>query len=334
VDNRSFTVYVEPLVGSRTNFRNFGNRYAIVVGGDSDARASTIQHAYLHFMLDRLVLRQRPVLDRKSGLLSVAGGAPRLPIEYRDDFVAFTDECLIKAVELRLRHLTGAPLEAALQEADQSGYTLVRPLVAGLQKFEKAEPAMSYYFPDLISGIDFDAERKRAQGIKFAAAQPNADADDVHGPRSGPASDLERLLAEGNREIASKNASAATATFEAALAKYPNDPRVEYGLAIACVISGDGDRAQELFEKVVSAPASTEQGAKESASPDPSAIAWSHVYLGRIHDLGDERDLALNEYRAALAVDGAPEAARIAAQNGIDAAYQPPAGTSKNRQPE
>ncbi len=332
VDNRSFTVYVEPLVGSRTNFRNFGNRYAIVVGGDSDARASTIQHAYLHFMLDRLVLRQRPVLDRKSGLLSVAGGAPQLPIEYRDDFVAFTDECLIKAVELRLRHLTGAPLEAALQEADQSGYTLVRPLVAGLQKFEKAEPAMSYYFPDLISGIDFDAERKRAQAIKFAAAQPNADADDVHGPRSGPASDLERLLAEGNREIASKNASAATATFEAALAKYPNDPRVEYGLAIACVISGDGDRAQELFEKVVSAPAGRD--AKESASAEPSAIAWSHVYLGRIHDLGDERDMALSEYRAALAVDGAPEAARIAAQNGIDAAYQPPAGTGKNRQPE
>ena len=152
--------------------------------------------------------------------------------------MAFTDECLIKAVELRLRRLTGAPLEAALQDADQSGYVLVRPLVAGLQKFEKAEPAMSYYFPDLITGIDFDAEHKRALGIKFAAAQPNAEADEIHGSGSGHASELERLLAEGNREIANKDAAAATATFEGALAKYPNDSRLEYGLAIASVISG------------------------------------------------------------------------------------------------
>ncbi len=333
-NGRSFTVYVEPLVGARTNFRNFGNRYAIVVGGDPSARAKAIQHAYLHFMLDGLVLRHRNLLDRKSSVLNVAAAAPRLPIEYRDDFVAFTDECLIKAVELRLRRLTGAPLEAALQDADQSGYVLVRPLVAGLQKFEKAEPAMSYYFPDLIAGIDFDAEHKRAQSIKFAAAQPNAEADEFHGSGSSHATELERLLAEGNREIANKDAVAATATFEAALAKYPNDARLEYGLAIASVISGNGDRAQELFEKVVSAPASSGQGAKEGESSDPSAIAWSHVYLGRMHDLGDERDLALNEYRAALAVNGAPEAARVAAQNGIAAAYQPPAGAAKKGGPE
>ena len=326
MDGRSFTLYVEPFVGARTNFRNFGDRYAIVVGGNVDARANAVQHAYLHFMLDRLVLRHRNLLDKKNSLLNVAGAAPRLPIEYRDDFVAFTDECLIKAVELRLRRLTGGPLEAALQEADQSGYTLVRPLVAGLQKFEKAEPAMSYYFPDLIADIDFDAERKRAQGIKFAAVQPNAEADEIHGSENGHVSELERWLAEGNREIANKNAAAATATFEAALAKYPNDPRVEYGLAIASVISGNGDRAKELFEKVVSAPASAGQGAKESAPSDPSAIAWSHVYLGRMHDVVDERDLALDEYRAALTVNGAPEAARVAAQNGIDAAYKLPPG--------
>ena len=29
---RTFTVYVEPLVGARTNFRNYGDQYAIVVG--------------------------------------------------------------------------------------------------------------------------------------------------------------------------------------------------------------------------------------------------------------------------------------------------------------
>jgi hypothetical protein len=51
------------------------------------------------------------------------------------------------------------------------------------------------------------------------------------------------------------------------------------------------------------------------------------VYLGRLHDFAEERDQALAEYRAALAIDGAPEAARVAAQRGIDAPYNP-RGTS------
>ena len=55
-------------------------------------------------------------------------------------------------------------------------------------------------------------------------------------------------------------------------------------------------------------------------------MAWSHVYLGCIHDIeDDERDLALDEYRAALATNGSPDAAlRAAAQKeGVKSAYQP-----------
>jgi len=53
-------------------------------------------------------------------------------------------------------------------------------------------------------------------------------------------------------------------------------------------------------------------------------LSWSHVYLGRIHDLEGDRDLAVNEYRAAMAVDGAPESAHAAAQSGVEAAYKTP----------
>jgi hypothetical protein len=51
-------------------------------------------------------------------------------------------------------------------------------------------------------------------------------------------------------------------------------------------------------------------------------LAWSHVYLGRMHDLDGDRDQALADYRAALAVSGVPEEARSAAQRGIEQAYQ------------
>ncbi len=332
---RTFTVYVEPLVGARTNFRNYGDQYAIVVGTVSQMPVDAVQHAYLHFLLDPVVLRYRPAVDKKRSLLAIAARAPQLPAEYHDDFVSFVDECLIKAVELRLRHLSPDQLAAALQDADQSGFILVRPLVAQLQKFEKAEPAMTYYFPDLITGIDVDAEQKRLQGVTFAAADATPPPDEHSSSESAPVSELDRWISQGNLAIARKDAPAAAAVFQMALAKYPNDARALYGLAIASVLSGEADRARELFERIVSPPGVNADGAGNAAqSASPSIVAWAHVYLGRIHDLGDERDLAVGEYRAALAVDGAPEAARVAAENGVQAAYQPPARPGEDRQPQ
>jgi hypothetical protein len=323
---RSFTVYVEPLVGARTNFRNLGDKYAIVVGTGADSHADAIQHAFLHFKLDPLVLRYRQALDPKIALLNVAGRAPRLPDEYRTDFVSFTDECLIKAVELRLRHLSPDGLEAAMKDADQSGFILVRPFVGQLLKFEKDEPAMSYYFPDMMTAISVDDQTKRFANFTFAPAD-SAPAPDERGANAASAaqpSELDRLLAQGDRDIARKDASAATADFEAVLAKNPDEPRGLYGLAIASVLSGKASQARGLFERIVSSQKSVTNSQGSVQTIDPAILAWSHVYLGRIHDLEDERDIAVSEYRAALGVGGAPEAARAAAQTGVETAYTAP----------
>ena len=329
--SRTFTVYVEPLVGARTNFRNYGDQYSMVVGAGPEIPVDAIRHAYLHFLLDPMVLRNRPLIYKKRALLAVAARAPRLPVEYDNDFISFMDECLIKAAELRLRNLSDPQLEAALREDDESGFILVRPLVAQLRLFEKAGPAMSYYFADLISGIDVDAEQKRLQGFTFppveaAAPQTHENSEAVL------ASELDRWLVEGNRELEQKDASGAAATFERVLAKYPNDARAMYGLAIASVVSGKGDRAKDLFQRIVDSSSSD----AASASVNPEILAWSHVYLGRIHDLEDERDLAVSEYRAALAVDDGPADARAAAQSGVENAYKAPAhaGENQNQEPQ
>jgi tetratricopeptide (TPR) repeat protein len=323
MQGRTFAVVVEPLVGNRTNFRNFGDHYAIVVGTGAQLPIDDIQHAYLHFMLDPLPLRYRKQVETKYGLLNIAARAPQLPTEYRTDFLSFTDECLIKAVELRLRRLAPEKLEAALVENDKAGFILVRPFVAQLQKFEKSEPAMTYYFPDLIAGIDVSAELKRLQNFTFAPFQDTPEpAQKAAAPEAQPA-ELDRWLAEGDHQIALKDAPAASTTFEKVLEKYPNEPRAVYGLAIASILSGDGDRARELFEQLVAASGSTASGSpRPGATSDPSILAWSHVYLGRMHDLEDERDQALIEYRAALAIDGSPENARVAAQRGMESAYK------------
>jgi tetratricopeptide (TPR) repeat protein len=47
---------------------------------------------------------------------------------------------------------------------------------------------------------------------------------------------------------------------------------------------------------------------------EPKVIAWSHIYLGRIFDLKEERDVAVDHYRAALSAAGIalPEAKNAA----------------------
>src|SRR5271156_5010692 len=341
----SFTVYIDPLVGNRTNFRNNGNHYAIVVDGGPQFPEADVRHAYLHFVLDPLPLKYRENVMKKRGLLNIAARAPRLSAEYKNDFMAYADECLIKAVELRIRHLKPDKEEAVLAEDDQDGFIMVRSYVVQLQKFEKAEPAMSYYFPDLLDGIDLAAEQKRLENFQFATLQESAPENAAPGAARGgllpgqaadPQSELESALAQGDHEIVLQDAAAASKTFEKVLAEYPDNARASFGLAVASLLNHDADRAQELFEKLVAAapagqapsvqPAGQATGqapAAVSAAPDPGIISWSHVYLGRLHDFAEERDQALVEYRAALGIAGAPEAARVAAQRGIDAPYSP-----------
>jgi predicted negative regulator of RcsB-dependent stress response len=60
------------------------------------------------------------------------------------------------------------------------------------------------------------------------------------------------------------------------------------------------------------------------ATSDPKLKAWSHIYLGRILDINDERDEALKHYKAALeSGDSSPET-KAAAERGMKEQFQPP----------
>jgi Flp pilus assembly protein TadD len=133
---------------------------------------------------------------------------------------------------------------------------------------------------------------------------------------------LDDDLAEGQRQISARNGTAAAASFERVLASHPDDQRATYGLAVASALQGKPDQARELFTKLIAA--AQNPLADPNAHPDPSNLSWSHIYLGRMYDVEGKRDLAVLEYRAALAVAGAPDSARTAAQRGIETGYQTP----------
>lgn len=325
---RTFRVVVEPLVGRITNVRNFGDHYAIVLSGSQDIPIDVVRHAYLHFLLDPLPLRYSHVVAAKRPLLDYAARAPRLADDLRDDFSAFFAECLVRAVELKLKKVSPGERDAQLQLADADGYVLERPLLAALARFEKAAPSMTLYFPDLVRGIDTAAERKRLEAVTFAAADPGRGSDDPakfevtrlrkNLPTTVP-HDPETLAAlnEGERQIAEKNPRGAEAAFQKVLAKYPDQPRAWYGLGLVALLDRDAVKAQELFGRLVSG--------EHAAANDPLVLTWAHVYLARIYEGNGQRDLAKQEYQAALEVPNGPEAARQAARRGLQA----PGGSPK-----
>ena len=319
--HRTFTVYIEPLVGSRTNVRNIGDQYAVVVNPQGDS-LDLVRHAFLHFLLDPLPIRYADVVAAEAPLLRQAERAPQLPAEFHDDVSGFFTECLVRAVDLRLQHLPPQKLADQLNIADARGYVLVRPLMAALSKFDSAAPSMTLYFPDLVRSIDVSVEAKRLETVAFPpASDQQAVGVDVFGADVSPnaRATLYSNLIAGERAIAAKDAPGAQLAFEHVLSQMPGQPRALYGLAVAFVLQGNGPKARDLFEQVVSAAS----GKQESLRPDAISLSWSYIYLGRMDDLAGNRDQALMEYHAALAVADAPEAARVAAQKGLDQAYQP-----------
>ncbi|MCL5289155.1 MAG: hypothetical protein M1453_14315 [Acidobacteria bacterium] len=313
---RSFAVIVEPLIGGKTSSRSVGDRYAIMLSPGSELPLDDIRHAYLHYLLDPLPLRFKAATNSKRIFLNYAARAPRLPAEFKDDFDALLTECLVKAVELRLSKPSPEKLAAEIDAAEASGFVLVRALHRELlRSFDQSEPPMNMYFPDLLRGISLGEEGKRLETVQFApaevapAAEPNAEV-----------SELDAWIIEGDRSIAAQDGVTAGATFERILSKYPGQPRALYGLAVSLVLRREVDKAKEIFLGLVSATSAAPQ---TSEKKPPFVVAWSHVHLGRIYDLEQNRELALSEYRAALAVEGAPDAARIAARRGIDKGSQP-----------
>jgi hypothetical protein len=280
-----------------------------------------MRHGYLHFLLDPIPYRHRRAVERLRPLLTYAGRAPRFPVEYREQFTAFVVECLVRAVELRLQSLSAGKVAESLQNEDADGYILVRPLYERLKEFETAEPAMTFYFPDLLAGVNLSSEAARLEKVTFAPARELA-------PRvSEPVvqlSETERLLAEGDALIADRKPQDADAAYRAALAKEPNSPRALYGAGIAAALLRDVERAKGLFQQVIAGAAQGQYGAA-----DQRWLAWSHVYLGRIYDVEGKRELALTEFRAALAIPDAPEEVRAAAQRGIDQGFRPARPESK-----
>jgi tetratricopeptide (TPR) repeat protein len=81
-------------------------------------------------------------------------------------------------------------------------------------------------------------------------------------------------------------------------------------LARIATLSGKMEEARISFEQAV------------HSVQDPRILAWSHIYLGRIYDIQQNRDVAVEHYKAALAAGDPATDTRAAAEKGLMNPYQ------------
>jgi tetratricopeptide (TPR) repeat protein len=195
-----------------------------------------------------------------------------------------------------------------LDQSDQEGYVLTRYFYDALIKFEKDPAGLRAMYAEMLNGIDIGKELRRTAQIQFAGeAAPEL----LHlaRPRN------EALLLNAERRLSAGDIEAAQKMAQQALEEQQEDPgRALFILAQIATRNKDMEGARTYFERAL------------QMAHEPKVIAWSHIYLGRIFDLKEERDVAVDHYRAALnaAGIGLPEA-KNAAEKGIEQPYEPPA---------
>jgi hypothetical protein len=306
---RQFTVYLDAMgAPGQTNARNYASDYYVVISPTSTPaiKMEQIRHTYLHYLLDSLAMKNGSSFKRLEPLLEEVKNAP-MDEAFKSNISLLVTECLVRAIEERLTKSPEAERAKNLDEADKEGYVLTRYFYGALAGFEKDAAGMRNAYPDLVGSIDVGKERKRASNIQYAT-EAAPELLYLAGRRN------EHLLLNAERRLAAGDPDTAQKLAQKALDDQEEDSgRALFILAEVATANRDLEGARKYFEQAL------------QTAHEPKVIAWSHIYLGRIFDLREDRFAAVDQYRAALNVAGGtlPEA-KLAAQKGLDQPYEPP----------
>jgi len=305
---RRFQIYVELLApASQVHVRNYANDYFVVVTPAREPQIEEIRHAYLHYLVDPIVLRHAEEVNQKKSLIDFALGAPLLPESYKKDFPLLVSKCLVKAIESRLA--SGSKRQALVEQALREGYILTPYFAEALPAYEKQEQALRFYFPEMVKGIDLRRETQRLDRVEFAQ-QPTPPARPAPAePRPAPGGP--ELQVQAAEDLYAKRELGKARELFLAIVRQTDDRRLlarsYYGLARIAALEKDPELAERLFQRVL------------ELDPDPQTAAWTYVYLARLAEAAEETEQARQHYLAALRLEGASAAARAAAEKGLAA---------------
>ncbi len=318
---RRFTIYLD-FMGSpnETDARNYGTDYYVVVfpapntpSGEAPRLAlkmDQIRHTFLHYEMDPLAEKHYSSIKRLEPLLQSVKRAP-LEESFKTDISLLVTECLVRAIEIRTTGGKQAAAEAmraqAVDDAVKQGYILTKYFYDAVGAFEKDPAGIRGAYGDFLVNVDLRKEQKAAAEVQFASST-SQELVRLSRPEE------RRMLVTAEKRLAAGDPKGAQELAQQALDKKIGDQgRALFILAEVAVANKNRDGAQDNFQKAI------------AATQDPKVVGWSHVYLGRILDMKEDRAAALDEYRAALNAGGELPEVKAAAERGLQQAYEPPA---------
>jgi tetratricopeptide (TPR) repeat protein len=315
---RTFTIYLDFMGDTNeANARNYGSDYYVVVFPSPDPNSpeplkmQQIRHAYLHYLLDPMAEKHFSSIKRLEPLLQSVKRAP-LEDNFKSDISLLVTECLVRAIEIRTSgtRQTAEPMRLqAVDDAVRQGYILTKYFYTSLLAFEKDPAGLRNAYAEILDNVDVKQQEKAASEVQFVR---NTSPELVQLSRL---EDRRMLVTAEKRLVAGDPKGAQELAQQALDRKIGDQGRALFILAQVAVANKNRDGAVENFQKAI------------QATKDPKVVAWSHVYLGRILDMKEEREAALNEYRAALTTGAELPEVKAAAEHGLQQAYEPPAKT-------
>jgi tetratricopeptide (TPR) repeat protein len=316
---RTFSIYLD-FMGSPgvTDARNYGTAYYVVVfptpsstgaATESALKMEQIRHTFLHYELDPLADKNFTAIKRLQPLLQSVQRAP-MEDSFKTDISLLVTECLVRAIEIRTtgnKQTAEALRMQAVDDAVKQGYILTKYFYDAIVAFEKDPQGIQAAYPALLENVNLKKEETVAAEVQFASS---ATPELVRLSRP----EERRMLVTAERRLAAGDPKGAQELAQAALDKKIGDQgRALFILAEVAVANKNRDGAQDNFQKAI------------AATTDPTVLGWSHVYLGRILDMKEDREAALVEYQAALNTGGTLPEIKTAAEHGLRQAYEPPA---------
>jgi tetratricopeptide (TPR) repeat protein len=317
---RKFTIYLD-FMGSpnETDARNYGAEYYVVLfpapsGPKGTPQASAlkmqqIRHTFLHYEMDPLADKHFATIKRLEPLLQSVKRAP-LEETFKTDISLLVTECVVRAIEIRTsgtKQTVEAMRTQAVDDAVKQGYILTRYFYDAIAAFEKDPAGIRTAYGGMLEAVDLKKEEKAAAEVQFASAT-SPELLQFSRPEE------RRMLVTAEKRLAAGDSKGAQELAQLALDKKIGDQgRALFILAEVAVAAKNRDGAQDNFQKAI------------QESKDPKVLGWSHVYLGRILDMKEDRAAAIEEYRAALTAGGELPEIKAAAERGLERAYEPPA---------
>jgi hypothetical protein len=308
---RGFTVLVDPMgAPGQINARNYGSDYYVVIapGRGAGMKTEQIRHAYLHYLLDPLALKYPEALKRLQPLLATVKNAP-MDQNFKGDAALLVTECMIRAVEARTAGSSKTPeaeRQQAVEDSEKQGFILTEYFYQALVQFEKGPAGLRNVYGDMLNNIDVRKEQKQAEQVRFASTA-NPEVLHLSRPEAG------KLLLNAAQRLSAGDPGGAQKLAQQALDEKQEDPgRALFILAQVATANRDMQGASKYFQQAL------------EVAHEPRVVAWSHIYLGRIFDLQENREAALDHYRAALNAGAELPEAKAAAEHGIQQPYEPP----------